>query len=91
MLSPTGSFAINGITDAELVKILEIKIRHEGAFTFNPQQLQPTMAAPRPGAAPVPCYNNVLFNWSTEKGLDAVHEVIGYLLKKEERREAVGQ
>jgi len=86
MLNPTGTVVVNGITDAELVKILEIKIRHEGHFTFNPQQLQPVPAqGGRPATA---AYNNAYFTWSTEQGLAAVHEIVGYLLKKEERREA---
>lgn len=88
MINPTGSFTVNGITDVELVKILEIKIKHEGTFGFNPQQLQPTAIPGRPTET---IYNNALFTWNNQKGLEAVHEVLSYLLKKEERREAVGQ
>lgn len=85
MHNTTGSITINGITDKELVKILEIKIKHEGKFNFNPQQLQPNGQRPQ-GQETV--YNNASFNWNSEQGLAAVHEVISYLLKKEERREA---
>lgn len=86
MLNPNGNFIVNGITDAEFVKILEIKIKHEGHFTFTPQQLQPVPQ--QPGRAPGSVYNNAVFTWNSEQGLAAVHEIIGYLLKKEERREA---
>ena len=38
-----------------------------------------------------PCYNNVVFNWTGEAGLLIVHEVLTFLLKKEEKAEAVTQ
>ena len=85
MVGCTGTITLNGITDKELVKILEIKIRHEGQFHFNPQQLQPV---PNRQQNQETVYNNAYFSWSAEPGLQAVHEVIGYLLKKEERKEA---
>jgi hypothetical protein len=87
MINPTGTITVNGITDSELVKILEIKMRHEGHFTFNPQQLQPQQAQRVPGRGEQ-FYNNANFTWTAEPGLSAVHEILGYLLKKEERREA---
>ena len=91
MVNPTGNITINGITDFELVKILEIKIKHEGKFTFNPQQLQPQPAQRGPGMKIETYYNNATFGWQAEQGLEAVHEVIGYLLRKEERRESAAQ
>jgi len=39
MVNITGNIVLNGITDPELVKILEIKIRHEKNLNFNPQQM----------------------------------------------------
>ncbi len=88
MINPSGNVVVNGITDVELVKILEIKIRHEGKFTFNPQQLQPNQV--NVGGKVQSIYNNAVFAWQNEQGLAAVHEVLSYLLKKEERQEAVG-
>ncbi len=78
----TGSVTINGVTDKDLVKILEIKIKHERILNFNPQQMQ---QAPNQGNQ-TPLYNNVILSWSNEQGLEAVHEIISILLKKEERK-----
>jgi hypothetical protein len=85
MVNPTGSITVNGITDIELVKILEIKIHHEGKFAFNPQQLQ---LAPNRAPNAVTVYNNAIFQFNSEQGLEAVSEIIRYLLKKEERKDA---
>jgi hypothetical protein len=113
MINPTGNLVLNGITDAELVKILEVKMRHEHSLNFNPQQMQPTFTSkhqvqPQPGQ-PMPVYragqpqpqpqqsqqeqiyNNVIFQWSNENGLEAVQEIVHFLLKKEEAAKAVGQ
>jgi hypothetical protein len=86
MVNPTGSLTINGITDVELAHILEVKAKHEGAFHFNPQALQPI-----PNAQNQTAYNNAMFTWNSEKSLELVHGIIGHLLKKEEQAKAVGQ
>jgi len=83
-----GSITINGISDSELVLILDFKIKHEGKFTFNPQQLQVARAA-QPDLETL--YNNAIFSWPNEQGLQVIHEIIGKLLKKEEHATAVGQ
>jgi hypothetical protein len=95
MFNPTGTVVVSGITDQELVKILEIKIQHEKSLTFNPQQLQPVAATPavppRPPSQPQPqlakpsYYNNASFGWNGEEGLEAVHKIISMLLKKEQK------
>jgi hypothetical protein len=87
MVNFTGTIVVNGISDKELVKILEIKLRHEGKFQFNPQQLQVTNNPNQPGSF----YNNAHFSWSNEAGLEAVYEVMAYLLKKEERAQTAAQ
>jgi hypothetical protein len=87
MTNFNGSITVNGITDKELVKILEIKMKHEGQFFFNPQQLQVTNVN-RPGLPQESVYNNAVFTWGSEAGLDAVYQIMGYLLKKEERQQA---
>lgn len=84
-----GNLVLNGITDPELVKILEIKIRHEGTLNFNPQQMQST--ASNAGGKQIPIYNNVVLHWLNEQGLEAVQEVVHTLLKKEEKAQAQGQ
>jgi hypothetical protein len=107
MLSPTGNLVLNGITDAELVKILEVKMRHEHSLNFNPQQMQPVfmprppqpgqpMPVYRPGQQPPPqqqaqAYNSVILQWSNEDGLEAVQEIVHFLLRKEEVAKAGGQ
>jgi hypothetical protein len=85
MINPSGNIILNGITDREMVKIWEFKAKNEGVFNFNPQQFQ---IVSNQGHS---YNNNVAFNWTGEAGLKVMHEIIGYLLKKEERAEAVGQ
>jgi len=79
----SGSVVINGVSDADLVKILDIKIKHETSVFFNPQQLQ----AISQGNPPRQTYNNVILNWQNEDGMEAVHQIISTLLKKEQRVE----
>jgi hypothetical protein len=94
-----GSLVLNAVTDAELVKILEVKIRHEDSLNFNPQVMQALPVPPQPGRPPQPpqpgeqvhAYNNVVLNWTTEKGLGAVQEIVHLLLKKDVAAKAVGQ
>jgi len=86
MANFTGSITINGIADRELVKMLEIKLQHEGQFNFNPQQLQPVTS--NIGGKVHNGYNNAFFYWNSESGLAAVYEVIKFLLKKEEYSES---
>jgi hypothetical protein len=85
MINPSGNITLNGITDQEMVKIWEFKAKYEGAFTFNPQQFQ---VVANQGKT---YNNNVAFHWTGETGLKVMHEILGYLLKKEEKAEAVGQ
>jgi hypothetical protein len=88
MVNPTGNVLVNGITDEELVKILEIKIKHERSLTFTPQQLQPVAASTQPNQPQHPSYyNNANFGWQGQEGLEAVHSIISMLLKKEEPTE----
>jgi hypothetical protein len=101
MFNPTGTVVVNGITDEELVKILEIKIRHEKSLSFNPQQLQPVPASagtparppqqPQAHPAHPSLYNNASFGWNGEDGMEAVHKIIVMLLKKEEKTAAQAQ
>lgn len=77
----SGSITLQGVTDKDLVKLLEIKIRHEKVFFFNPQPLQPQNV----GNNQPTFYNNVIFSWHGEQGLAAVHEFMSWLLKKEEK------
>ena len=101
-----GSLVLNGVSDAELVKILEVKMRHEKSLNFNPQVMQVAyvpkhqhgqpVAVPRAGQPvqqpeQVQVYNNAVLQWSTESGLEAIQEIVHFLLKKEEAAKAVGQ
>ncbi|MFZ0731422.1 MAG: hypothetical protein WAM79_03765 [Candidatus Sulfotelmatobacter sp.] len=90
MVNPTGNLTLNGITDAELVKILEVKMRHEANLGFNPQQMQVVNLPAQPGKQ-LQAYNSVILHWTTERGLEAVQEIVHFLLKKEEAAKAVGQ
>jgi len=90
MVNPNGNVILNGIQDAELVKILEVKMRHEQSLNFNPQAMQVQYI--NQGGKNVQSYGNVTLQWSNEQGLEAVLEIVRFLLKKEEKAEkAQGQ
>jgi hypothetical protein len=77
----TGSITLNGIGDHNLAEIIRVKIKHEDALIFNPQQMQPnmTMIPPRPGVAQQQKqdgYNNAILAWKDLKGLKAVLEIL---------------
>jgi hypothetical protein len=84
-----GNLVLNGVTDPQLVKILDVKIRHEQSLQFNPQQMQVQQI--NIGGKPSSVYNSVILAWANENGLEAVQEIVHYLLKKEEAQKAVGQ
>ncbi|HJT71837.1 MAG TPA: hypothetical protein VJ731_16680 [Terriglobales bacterium] len=86
MVNPSGNLIINGITDAELAHILEVKARNANVFHFNPQALQPF-----PTPQNQTHYNNAAFTWNSEQGLALVHGIVSFLLKKEEKAIAQGQ
>jgi hypothetical protein len=85
MLTCTGTITLNGITDRELIQILESKIRNEGKFTFNPQLLQLNQGR----TSPETCYNNAIFTWTNEEGLRAIHDITGLLLREQMKKEVV--
>jgi hypothetical protein len=85
MLSCTGTITLNGITDRELIQILESKIRNDGKFTFNPQLLQLNQGRTSGETS----YNNAIFTWTNEEGLRAIHDITGLLLKELSKKEVV--
>lgn len=90
MINPSGSVTINGVTDAELAHIIEVKAKNEGTnFHFNPQQLSESNINTSQGVLSI--NNNVVFTWSGEKALEIVNEVLSFLLKKDEAAKAQGQ
>ncbi|HEY2470770.1 MAG TPA: hypothetical protein VGI45_23455 [Terracidiphilus sp.] len=84
MLSCTGTITLNGITDRELIQILESKIKNEGKFNFNPQLLQLSQGRTSQETS----YNNAIFTWLNEEGLKAIHEITGLLLSGQGKQEA---
>jgi hypothetical protein len=77
MVNCTGTITLNGVTDRELIQILESKMRNEGKFNFSPSALQ---IQSKPGQETA--YNNAILVWTSEDGLKAVNEIIGVLLNK---------
>ncbi|MGH9432637.1 MAG: hypothetical protein ACRD3T_13930 [Terriglobia bacterium] len=88
MNNPNGSITINGVDDKELVAILEIKVKHEQALDFNPQQLQPVLNNQTRQPIQPQTYNNAVFTWKSEDGLQAVREIVSMLLKIEKKEAA---
>jgi hypothetical protein len=64
-----GSVILNGITDRELVIVLEAKLHNEGKINFNPAQLQPVPAGTQ-------TYNNLVVAWNGQPGLEVVMELL---------------
>lgn len=79
MPSVAGSIVLNGVTDKEMELIWAHKAKHEGAFTFNPQQIQPANMPPR-GTG----YNNVIFQYGDLRGLNVIAELANELHKRNE-------
>ena len=82
-----GSITLNGISDGELGKIWEFKAQNGNKFTFQPNAIQPVMM----NSTQTGKYNNVIFHWTDEAGFQVVHEITGYLLKKDEQAAATNQ
>jgi hypothetical protein len=85
----TGRLVLNGITDRDLVRVLEIKIKNETCLFFNPQSLQLVSTQPNgPNQTSVQAYNNAVFVWQDEDGLKAIYEIILALLGRKAQKEA---
>lgn len=69
-----GTLTLNGVTDRELLAIMEVKLHHEGKLQFNPQQMQPMGQQTQAGV--IQSYNNVVLTWAAPPGLDAVKEIL---------------
>jgi hypothetical protein len=66
-----GSVTLNGLTDKQLVTVLEAKIHHEGKLFFNPQTVQQAAAVPAPNPQGRTVNNNVIVTWHNEDGFKA--------------------
>ena len=75
-----GQITLNGITDKQLIILLEVKSQHEGHINFTPQQMQPQVTQGQP---PVQHYNNVILTWHAEQGVEAIKELLHKLTHKE--------
>lgn len=85
----TGTLVLNGITDRDLVRVLEIKIKSGTRLFFNPQSLQLVSTEPNePNQTSVQAYNNAVFVWQDEDGLKAIYEIILALLGRKAQKEA---
>lgn len=70
------SITLAGVTDAELIKILEIKGKNENKVAFNPQTMQPASINNRS------CYNNVVLGLYTPEGVGIGLEILNVLAGK---------
>lgn len=71
-----GTIVFNGVSDAELVKMLEIKERHEASLDYESSrtttQQQGFSQSGQPGQK---LYQNVAFGWRGTDGLKAALEI----------------
>ncbi len=86
MVTFKGSLLVNGIHEKYLPKLLEIKMKHEGHFIFNPDHLRETVIQGQ-GTT----YNNVALEYSSERGMRAAVEVMEYLLHQEQESEGAAR
>lgn len=72
----SGSITLNGITDANFVKILQIKGEHGTVLNFDPRTTKPktTTAGLQQG------YDEVTLTWRDDHGLKAVVEILSAIL-----------
>jgi hypothetical protein len=80
-----GSIVINGITDADLRMVLEVKEKHETTLDFLPQHLSPQQTAHPHVPAGKKYYNNLNLNWRTADGLKAIFQIVENLLTEEKK------
>ena len=77
----TGSLTLNGVTDEEVIKILEAKKQQEEVFSFNPQQLQPVTR--NANGKQLKEYNSAILSWSSERGIQSVIELLRRLSERQ--------
>ena len=63
----TGSITLNGLTDLDMIAILEAQNASASTLTVN--QVQPGTVAGNP---PMQVFNNVMISWNTEAGFRAL-------------------
>jgi hypothetical protein len=74
-MAVTGTLTLNGIDDAKLVTILQVKEQFP-MLLFAPQAMQPI---PPPGPQAKQVYNNAQISWSQGDGLAAIKELLNRL------------
>src|SRR5262245_3120678 len=71
----TGSLMLNGVSDAQLIIILQHKEKGQH-FSFTAQTLQPVA---QPQGQPT-VYNTATLSWGTDDGFRAIRELLAALL-----------
>ena len=74
---PTGQITLNGITDADLIMILQHKEKNPH-LGFSPQALQVTQVGAPPNNRPG--YNNCVLTWQNENVLRVVYAILDKLI-----------
>jgi hypothetical protein len=82
-MATTGTITINGLTDDDLIVILEEKKKGKG-LGFNPANLQqvqiPAPAQPGQPRGQQPGYNGVVVTWHNDETLQSVKAILRHLL-----------
>jgi len=81
MVNGNGNVVFNGITDSDLVMILQVKEKHEASVDLLPQGMQPQQAQGPTGSKKF--YNQVRLDWRGPDGLKALFQIIEGLLSEE--------
>ena len=84
MVNESGFIVLNGITDAELVMILQVKEKHESSLDFTPQQMQPKAT----GNPVKKYYDNVKLDWKGQLGLKAIFQIVEGLLSEKKQAQS---
>ena len=72
----SGSITLNGITEGELITILQHREKSGDKFGFTPQTLQPAQVAPGKAG-----YNNAILTWGDAASFAIVYDLLTVLKK----------
>jgi hypothetical protein len=75
-----GHITLNGVTDAELILILQAKEK-DRTMSFNPQTMQPVQEN-RGGQVVTSVYNNVTLAWGNAAALRFIIELLQQIAPK---------
>jgi hypothetical protein len=75
----TGSLTLNGLNDADLINILQIKESTGSVFTLNPTNMTSMVIREGSEIGARETYNGVTLDWRDKSALTALLQVLQYV------------